>query len=308
MSMIPASSSQSEKRTSPHYTQDDQSTILPEKIYPPAYFEPTNEYLNKGWRFMFCNNNFNSDLRVFVSADSVGKYKSFKDASGAQAAKYARELQMQGVGIPLLKADIHRLSLNKFLTIKRYYVDKQKIKLRGFDSKQDLHDFCVVWKYRHGSYSTYELKFTPDPYDRKQDFTIVVFQHGVLPIADYVYNGSRYRWIHERRSYGYIYNYSNFLLCPTQDSMTDNWDKKTNRLEKSIDPNNPLVGGYLSKLLSIRSHFTKEEYYSPMKLGSLDEKRDFSILGRFKQKASFTMGDIYNTSNDPTVNYESIYS
>ncbi|ABN64989.2 hypothetical protein PICST_29838 [Scheffersomyces stipitis CBS 6054] len=299
----------SHKQELPNYSQDDEITFSSEKIEesPPADV-PTNVDAGKRWRFMLCNNFFNSDLKVFVSANSVEKYKSFKNSSSAQAVQYDRELQSQGIGIPLIRADVHDFHAHKFLTIKRYYVDKEKIGSRGFDSKKDLHDFCIVRKHRHGSYSTYELKFSPDPNDISQDFTIVLFKHGVLPIADYVYRGSRYRWIYETRSYESPYCYSNYLLSPGQHSMTDNWDKETNKLEKSLDPNNPLIGDYMSKAFSLKSRNTKKEYYSPMQLASLDENKNYDPFSRFRQKAVFTMRDMNNTSDHPTVDHESIYS
>ncbi|KAK6454993.1 uncharacterized protein RJT20DRAFT_54137 [Scheffersomyces xylosifermentans] len=297
----------------PTYIPNPNISVNTQRIYDyqPQYFDVDNVDFGNGWRFMICNKVFSQDLTVFVSSDSIGKYKAFKktirDGPMTGAAKYARDLQFSGIGVPLLKVDSHTFHLNKFLTIQKYYIDQKKFGLRGFDPSTDLYDFCVVNRFKHGSYTSYEMNFTPDPNDRRKDFQIVVFAHSILPIADYVYNGNRYRWIREGRNWSFEFNYSNFLLDSKQHALSDNWNKKTNKLESSIDPNNPLVGGFFGKFFSIKSRTERECYYSSMRLGSLDEKRTFSIFGDFKQKAQYTMGDIYNTDNIP-VNYESIHS
>ncbi|KAK6455919.1 uncharacterized protein RJT20DRAFT_51706 [Scheffersomyces xylosifermentans] len=290
----------------PTYIPNPKIEVNPEKIleHPPEYFDANS------WKFVICNKTFSRDLNVFVSADSIDKYRAFRkakaDKSPIGVSRYANELQLAGIGVPLLKVQVHPFHFNKFLTIQKYYIDHKSFPLRGFDPKVDFYDFCKVQRYRQGSYTTYELCFTPDPNDKQKNFQVVVFAHKTLPISDYIYKGNRYRWVREGRKWSFEYNYSNFLLDPEQHSLTDNWDRKTNRLDTTLDPNNPLIGGgFMSKLFSTTTD--RERYYSSIQLGSLRELNKFILFGEYKQRAQYTMGDIYNSAND-YVNYESIDS
>ncbi|KAK6455411.1 uncharacterized protein RJT20DRAFT_147983 [Scheffersomyces xylosifermentans] len=297
----------------PSYIPNPNISIGPEKIIdnPPQYSTRSNVDNGQGWRFMICNKTFSDDLVAFVSEDSIEMFNTFKERTKGDplspAAIHAREQQSKGLGVPLLKVKSHNFHVNKFLTIQIYFIDKEKINSRGFKEKEDLYDFCIITKYMHVEYTTYVLKFTPDPIDRSQDFEIVIFVHSVLPVNDYIYKNDRYRWIQESATWGKRHNYTNLLLQPDQHALTDNWNRETYKLDKQIDPKNPLIGGYLKKVFSTSSRKRSKEYYSSIQLGVLEQNEEDYIFGSYRHRAQYITGDNY-TPNDGTVDYESINS
>ncbi|KAK6455409.1 uncharacterized protein RJT20DRAFT_46856 [Scheffersomyces xylosifermentans] len=273
-----------------------------------AHQEATSEQSESSWRFTICNKKFGEDLLVFISPESADLHKSLKTKTVDPPSPemiHAREVQSTKKGVPLLKVISHNY-VKKFVSIKKCYINDEEVRSRGFDEEKDMYDFCVVKKQVRINYSTYLMKFTPDPNDRSGDFEVVVFAHGVLPIIDYVYKKERHRWVQEKHDYGKLHDYTHILLSSEQHSLTDNWNKKTNKLDKSIDPNNPLIGGHFQRVFSLGSRKIKDEYYSSTRFGTLEQVRDDSVYGTFQ--AQWRYYSNYSPRRDFTTMEESIDS
>ncbi|KAK6455410.1 uncharacterized protein RJT20DRAFT_141303 [Scheffersomyces xylosifermentans] len=233
-------------------------------------------------KFIIANNKFDENLLVFISRDSAELYRTFKkrdgDPSNPAVVAARRHNQKEKI-------------LKKYLTIYKYDIDKEKLISDGFDDEKDVYEYCEITKKVHINHITFEKKFTPLRNDRSQDFELVVFVHSVLPLCDYVHNGQRHRWVQEKHSSGKLNDYTHVLLSPEKHSLTDNWDKATNKIEKSVDPDNPLIGGYLKRAFSIGSTRVKDEYYSANKLGILDHKDDH-LLEYLQRFSRYTMEDV----------------
>lgn len=275
----------------PHYQPRN------EKELPPDYYTSTNP--EHGWDFIVCNSSLLHKLTVFVSSDSVGKYKSFKDNMNAGPLSPINDLQAQGLGVPLLRAETHSFSINKFLTIYRFHTDNA---IRGFNKNTDYGaaPFCEIKKSRHWAYDTYTLTFKPK---NSRPFKVWLFAHSTLPISDYQYNGIRYRWIHDRKYFQYYESYRAFRLEPNQPTMLSNWSGG----DFLDSRKNPLVGNKLSQFIDPRSRKPKDKYFSDHEVGRLDKLKKKGILGRLQETTKILLPDMSN-SGYRNVNYDSIHS
>ena len=86
------------------------------------------------------------------------------------------------------------------------------------------------------------LNLLPDPKQPKLNFQVILFSHSILPIHDYIYKGERHRWIDESNLRGFKarwqvkYGFKHTYLIDGQPALTDNWDGKSDKLNKDKNP------------------------------------------------------------------------
>lgn len=253
-----------------------------------------NQALNEGrqlsgvWNFLFYNKMITHTIEVFISRDSLDKYKAFKNNLNLLMQSNIQELQREGYAVPLLRASPCKIPLtNAFLTIYKYNPPSR----RNFDPKVDRFEFCKVTSSFHKRYHQYNLSFNPDPKDRTIGFSCTMFRHHTLPIVDFVYNGRKYRWIYEKDLLDY-YEYGLFELSSDQQSMTDGMNIRS----QSLSSLNPILKGSLKNIVTMKYRFPKEEYYSNCKVGELKHLLSAS-MGSWVQTATFIAAK-------PPANYE----
>lgn len=263
----------------------------------PAYFQETK---NPGWIIVINNRFWVDGFRIFVSLDAAYKFDIFKKNKTPEIV----DLQEQGFGIPIFKAITPNTPLStKFLTFRRYIPTN----LHPFDVDKDYYDYCTVKKSIHVGYDTFTFEFRPDPKIPKSNFTIKMFSHSQLPINDYIYKGRKNRWIDETHGTGFRKRWSmkfglkHTVLQPDQIALTDNWDGKSDKLNKEIKKN-PYLEGYLKKMFSMSARLPKPEYYGHLCSNTLGETEHYFKTGY----AELKIDDIGNPNS--SVNYETIFS
>ena len=263
----------------------------------PEYFQTTK---NPGWTIVINNRFWLDGFRIFVSLDAAYKFSIFKKNKTPEII----DLQEQGFGVPILKAITPNIPFtNKFLTFRRYVPTN----LHPFDIDKDYYEYCTVKKTIHVGYDAFIFEFKPDPNVRKSDFTITMFSHSQLPINDYIYKGNKHRWVDEthgkgfRKRWSMKFGFKHTVLRSDQLSLTDNWDGKSDKLNKTINKN-PYLEGYLKKMFSVSARLPKHEYYGNLCSDTLGETEQFFKTGY----AELKIDDIANPNSN--VNYETIFS
>lgn len=195
------------------------------------------------WDFVLKNHAFTSDVSAFVSADLLSKYNLYRSCKpGTAQHRQATQLNAQGIGIPLLRTDVHSLALmhsKRYMTIYRYRAPPAGSN-RLFDHKVDRAVFCEVTKERCASYYRYVFRFRPHDTDRSADFVLCMFHHHRWPIADILpYKGQRLRWVYGRVwTFKTAWFYALNCLGEGQPSLVDGWDAAEMRVARD----NPLLG------------------------------------------------------------------
>lgn len=256
---------------------------------------------SNGWEIMIDNKILDDDYKIFISKDSYDKYSSFLKKN---KSREVIDLQQQGFGVPIFKVEAILLSFHdKFLNFKRYLPTSS----HPFNHKKDYYDFCLVKKFIHMNYDSYVFEFKPDPNNRNFDFKIVMFSHQILPINDYLYKGVKHRWINDsyegsiKRIWNLRYSFTHTILNPNQISLTDNWDGKSNKLDRKLFKN-PYLGGLLKKIFNLNSSFPKPEYYGYSNVDTLRETDDLMGFGH----ADLNINNSSQTNSN--ISHESIFS
>ncbi|KAK6460029.1 hypothetical protein DFJ63DRAFT_257955 [Scheffersomyces coipomensis] len=256
-----------------------------------------------GWKFMICAKTFDR-LTVFTSKSSIQKYLSLKDEP--QNSK-ARDSQFDGIGVPLFWVKNHKFSISNMITIYKYYINHDTFHQKGFNPETDYFQFCHVSQSSHAQYRTYVLKFTPDPKNSNLDFELVLYAHYIVPVIDYEYKGKFYRWIYGYSTKELRYTYSHYLLDDNQHCIARHVDKSINKIDFEKSKDNPLLQGYMKKLFNKRDKYPRDEYYSSVNLGTLEEKRKRIRIGSYKLDTDFELQDTnYNVAKP--IDYYSINS
>lgn len=312
-------------RTSDNYNPDTTDnhnipppfTTHPIEVHPPPFSSSTSPNIRvpayfqnqttSGWTIVINNRFWTDGFRIFVSEDASNKFDAFKKSKNPEII----QLQEQGIGVPLFKAVTSYIPLaTKFITFRRYVPTN----LHPFDIDKDYYDYCIVKRKLHVGYDSYIFEFTPDPKQPKLNFQVILFSHSILPIHDYIYKGERHRWIDESNLRGFKarwqvkYGFKHTYLIDGQPALTDNWDGKSDKLNK--DKKNPYLDNFLKMKLSVLSRFPKQEYYGPHCTDTLGEAEAFFKLGYAELKIDdlgrgIPEGDDVNGVD---VNYESIFS
>lgn len=233
-----------------------QSLIQPSQYLHPQYVQT---FSNHGWTIVMKRRRLMDGFRIFISEDAFAKYDKFKDDSSDEVTY----IQQQGYGIPLFKIKADLLSSsNPMMVFKKYSPTDH----HPFDSDKDYFEYCTVQKICYSAYTTYILKFKPNPHDARTKFRVYLFSHTILPINDYTYKGVKHRWIDETLLVeqsndlrGLKYGFRHTVLGPQQVALTDNWDGKSDHLD--AQKKNPYIQGQLRKKLSSSAPFPKPEYY-----------------------------------------------
>ncbi|RCK59072.1 hypothetical protein Cantr_07390 [Candida viswanathii] len=264
----------------------------------PAYFQtmPTVP----GWTIVINNRFWVDGFRIFISLDSARKFSAFKNSANPDVIS----LQEQGFGVPVFKAITNSVPfLSKYITFRKY----TPTNLRPFDVDRDYFEFCVVRRYAHVGYDTYVFEFHPDLGDKTREFTLMMFSHSQLPIHDYLYKGVKHRWVDEthgkgfRKRWSMKFGFKHTILDPAQPALTDNWDGKSDKLDKE-KKKNAYLGGYLRNMFSVSAKYAKAEYYGPLCSDTLGEEEHYFTRGF----AELRVDDVGNP--DLNVNYETIFS
>ncbi|RLV96352.1 hypothetical protein JA1_000251 [Spathaspora sp. JA1] len=257
---------------------------------PPAYCVdkelPTYRQVfgNPGWNFVIRNSVTGTGFNIFLSKNA---YFQFLQINKYNETEDSRDMQIQGVGIPMFRVTGSLSAINiKPLIFKKYVANKH----RPFNAHKDYYQFCAVKKKSHVFYASYVFKFTPDIEDPSQDFQVVMFNHSSLPISDYVYKEEKHRWIQEDTNQKYQYRHT--ILDSGQESLTDGWDGQSDKLKrtwksplfssnssfgstfprKQIIPTGEFYGSNCSSILNMTSVNTVSGY---AELKSRDEHEEY---------------------------------
>lgn len=211
--------------------------------------------MSTSWDFVLCNPAPGENVTVFNSLNSL---KSFTDNQGSI------EDHRNGIGIPLLSTDFNTeptkwLSETEYISIYRY-LPSPPDENRPFDEAKDRHLFCVVSKTSFSRYTRFVLQFTPDPYNVKDIFEVVIVQLGCggsstsdndAPFDVSEYNGYRYRWVHTSQSSNWCFGLQ--VLEDGKPSLVDGLDSeyqlvdsKTPRINVAPFTSSTMVVGQMS--------------------------------------------------------------
>ena len=269
----------------PPYSGTDQPIFLESKHnnqqlpdYHQAHHAGTFHY-----KFVMAEKLLKQNHYVFVSADSMGKYRSFKGVSldsPIDTHQKVSTLQHQGIGIPLLSANIawkENFKIDKSMTIYKY---NRPPKMRLFDKNLDKELFCVVKLRESAQYYRYEFEFVKS--NRKMTF----FLHRKHPFGDVCFSGSdiRYRWLHSKYSmWRDRYRYDILRLPLTQPSLLDGMDMEKNKL----NPSNKLVGSKLAAF-TLPTRKVLDSIKGGQTFGGIEYFRNYS-LKRYSQDATMDL-------------------
>lgn len=249
--------------------------------------------------FVIYNTSFAGSMEVYVSKDSLDKYKAFQDNLNKDMQLNINEVQREGRGLPLLKVKgSNNIFNSKYLTV--YKLTSPEVG-KKFDHKVDRIAFCEVTHSRHKLCHKYILKFDPSPGDPSQIFCIDMFRHRSLPIIDFTNRGRKYRWVYRSKLSEINYTYTLYELNDKQPSMTDGLDDD----KKIPNKKNPLMKFSMKKFFTPNSKIPKDEFCSPMKLAEIRELKNRYFTYGTQTAVFTTFQKCVATSNSDT---ESIYS
>ncbi|KAI5970565.1 hypothetical protein CANMA_000384 [Candida margitis] len=263
----------------PTYTNRSSDMVSHEQLpqlvkNEPTYFENASSI---GWSVTINNRFWSDGFRIFVSKDSAEKFKAFKNNPNEHIT-------------------------DTFLIFRKYAPKEHG----SFNIDKDYFTYCEVRKKYHMGYNTLVFDFTPDPNSPKTNFQIVMFDHSILPICDYVYKGQVHRWVDESYTRKFKsccqvkFGFKHSILRPGQPSLIDNWDGHSYKLEKTKP--NPYIGSSFKMWFRPKARVPKPEYYGKKCLATLGEEEWGFKLGYGEVK----IDDSYNT--DPNIDYESVLS
>ncbi|KAK6204571.1 uncharacterized protein RJT21DRAFT_9542 [Scheffersomyces amazonensis] len=196
----------SEKDPPPSYSIASEASQQPHNSKCENLNPRSRRNRSHSWKFKIRGNSITDGMKVFVSDDSVNKYKDFK---GSRRSPQCKELQNLGIGVPLLKVKCHSFSFHKFLTIYKYYINDKTFAKKGFDPDKDYYEFCKISKEKN----TYVLLFTPDRNNPQVTFKIEMYTSPTITTIEYEFNGKQYRWIKDSSGNPFNqYSYSHFLI------------------------------------------------------------------------------------------------
>lgn len=216
--------------------------------------------------FVFCNTQVSNKLFVYSSSQNLKDHRDSEDAKGGDIVRY-KDHQNHGLAMPVLRVKMHHIPSDileqKFITVKLALSNPEN-NLRLFDEDKDIHDYCVVIRRIHISYSTYRFEFNPDPFDSSKKFQMTMFYHVRFPVCDFEYKDKVFRWV---REYSTIlkdehFEYELFELDPAQESLFDGADRASGK----INSKNPLKGNPLKNYLRFRSPHERDQYRSKTKI------------------------------------------
>lgn len=256
--------------------------------------------------FVIFNHIISSNIEVFVSKQSLIKYKSFQKNPNNDMQLNIDEHHGKGRYIPLLKADVsNNIFSSKYLTIYKFKVPEVGKK---FNPKADRFVFCKVRHSKHTRCHQYTLNFDPSPGDPSQRFTIDMYRHRSLPIVDYTIKDRRYRWVYISQPGEIKYSYILYELDADQPSMTDNM----NSSEEIPNNSNPIMKFSMKAFLTPNSNISTMEFRSSNYIGELKDLRgsyfDFNAQTAMfvtSQKFATTITDnesIFSVDNSTLVN------
>ncbi|KAG5418096.1 hypothetical protein I9W82_004425 [Candida metapsilosis] len=267
---------------------------LPRVGNEPVYFE---DAAPRGWTISINKRKWGDGYTIFVSKDAAEKYKAFKKSSN----EHVLDLQRNGIGIPLLKAETpFNPYTPKYLTFSRNVPNDEG----SFDSDKAMSVFCQVRKFSFRGYDTFIFDFTPDPKTPKVNFQIFMFVHSTIPIYDYKYKGDVHRWVDESNQIKsdsnskVKYAFKHSILKQWQPSLVDSWDGYSNGLDEK--KHNPYLKSLFAMKLKPDLKLPKQQYYGDNCTAILEETDSDSGNGEVK------IDDLYST--DPNINYESVLS
>ncbi|CAK9441271.1 uncharacterized protein LODBEIA_P51400 [Lodderomyces beijingensis] len=219
---------------------------------------------------------------------------------------------------PKYMQDPNRNSSSNKETAEAWRTELEKTGTRSFVSRDSLEKHKAFNKSTHGyvkglrsqgvgvplfrvivpSFSRTFLKFRYKSTRSGNDDVDSTFSINV-----YLYKGIRHRWIKEtsggeiRRQGRTKFKFGHFILADGQPSLCDNWDGKSDALDKKSKFNPLLVSPFKSLF---KSSAPKPEYYGISSLGALIESKQdsFGVLN---------FEDVCQCP-DPGANFESIYS
>lgn len=269
----------------PPYSGTDQHIYLDSK-HSDQQLPDYHQALHAGnfhYKFVLSEKLLKQNHYVFMSADSMGKYKTFKGVSMTSPIDTHQKVsafQHQGVGIPLLCANIawkETFKIGETMTIYKYNCPP---KMRLFDKNLDKELFCVVKLKMAAQYYRYEFEFVKS--NRKMTF----FLHRKHPFGDVCFAGSdiRYRWVHSKYSWRRdLYRYDISRLPLTQPSLLDGMDMSSNKL----NPSNKLVGSKLAAF-GLPTRKVLDPIKASHPIGGIEYFRNYS-LGTYRQDATMDL-------------------
>lgn len=285
----------------PPYSGTDEDIYLQSKHsnqqlpdYHQAHHAGTFHY-----KFVMSEKLLKQNHYVFTSADSMGKYKSFKGVSLSSPRDTHEKVsvfQHQGIGIPLLSANVAWKETFKIGQTMSIYKFNCPPKTRLFDKKLDKELFCIAKLTTAAQYYRYEFEFV------KSKKKMTFFLHRKRPFGDVCFSGSdiRYRWIHSKySSWRDLYRYDILRLPLTQPSLLDGMDTVRNRLNSS----NELVGGKLAAF-GLPTRKVLDSIRCGQAIGGIEYFRNYS-WERYSQDATM---DVNVPKTLPGADPESILS
>lgn len=260
----------------PPYEQSDDFYPTDEKrdMNPPDYLQ-INQALLHQFNFVVNELTFRHMSTLFVSQDAFEKYNSYKEvntSSPYDTIGKVRDIQAQGIGIPLLSAEVgwgQSFNRSDMMLIYRYECPTGK---QDFHRKLNRRLFCHVKVKSHVQYWSYELEF------QESNKKIMLFLHRKYPIGDFYITGSdvRYRWLHTKYSlWNDLYRYDLDKLVPGQVSMLDGMDHRQNQL----DPENPLVGRKSNTIFGFPERVASD-FTGGISTGALERTKKHTSLHR----------------------------
>lgn len=216
--------------------------------------------------FVFCNTQVSNNLFVYSSSLNLKEHRDSGEAKGGDIVKY-KEKQNHGLAMPIFRVKTHHIPSDvmeqKFITVKQALSNPEN-NLRLFDEKKDIHDYCVVKRRIHVSYSTYKFEFDPDPFNSSKKFEMKMFYHVRYPVCDFEYKDKIFRWV---RVYQTVvkdehFEYELFELAQSQDSLFDGAD----RVAGKVNSKNPLLGNPVKNFFRFRPEHDREQYQSKIKI------------------------------------------
>lgn len=252
---------------------------------PPDIEEaPTLPPLYRGLEYreiIICNSLFDTSLKAFASYES---YRMFKDFSKSwmskgefQRAKYNQNLTK---GLPLMLSkrvwnwgvgDVQYLKLFDCLTspeaVNRLY------------HKADNRLVATIYKKRFLRYTRFRLVMAGS--------TIVIFYHHLLEIADFEYDGKKFRFIKTDLNRVNLnhFAYDLFLLGADQQSLLD---KMTANFK--VANSNNLLGGVFSYMCGLRpSSIREHDLVSPHLWGKIQSCKRDALFSRTAKTCSFSL-------------------
>ncbi|KAK6204569.1 uncharacterized protein RJT21DRAFT_137032 [Scheffersomyces amazonensis] len=260
-------------------------------------------YTEDGWGIIYNMNSTNWNLKIFVSVRARSEWSSYLNL--VKCSHAINERRRRGFGIPLLTTSQPYFSFHTFFTVYKTFIDEDYFLKRGFKERTDQFQYCQVSRYYHWGYTSYVLKFTPDPDDSSKDFEVTMFKHFILPITDFEYRGEIYRWVENKSILPRGYYYNLYKLENGRPSLAQHWNKEKHTINISENKGNPLIGGYIWKFFNIANRYCLSEYISQNHIATLSDayilNRENAVLTINSTHSNIDRDSIHSVDLDNTV-------